>query len=251
MRVIVTALVSTVGTSGLATLAGATTSATGNAEAIRLYAKAVGTTNARSVLQDTSSDTYFLQDNITNLTNPSSFAYVLKAAVPKTPSGFVPAKTVTTYRLVHGVVKWATTLVLPECTKTSACKDSVGLEFYDTVSQEKVALLTGSPSNYCWAQSQSSSLANFAFSSNSGAWSIAGKFSPIQKISGQTLFVSRYSDNGVPITEEDYLSNTSHLFDKSVHHYAATGSILADTIVSLETDPTKIPTPPNLPGCTS
>jgi len=249
MRVMTIAVATTVTTFGPARLASATSSATGNAQAIALYAKAVQATNARPVLQDTSTDTYFLQDNVTTLTNPSSFAYVLKAAVPKTPGGFVPAKTVSTYRLVNGIIKWATTLVLPECTKTSACNDSVGLEFYDTASQEKVALLTGSPSKYCWAQTQSASLANFALTPNSGVWSIAGKFSPIQKAPGHTLFVSRYGDNGIPITEDDYVSSTTHLFDKSVHHYAATGSILADTIVASETDPSALPTPPNFHGC--
>ena len=235
----------------MATVAGASSSATGNASAIALYAKAVKATNALPALRDTSTDTYFLQDNIHTLSNPATFAFVLRAAVPKAPGGFVGAKTVTTFRLTGGIIKWMTTLVLPDCGTSSACKDSVGLEFYDTPTEEKVALLTGSASKYCWAQTQTHSLASFAFTPNTGVWLVNGKYSPIVKIGEQTLFKSTYSDNGVPITETDSLSNATHHFDKSTYHYAATGQILADTITVVETDPTTVPTAPNFPACTN
>jgi hypothetical protein len=238
-------------TASMASVAGATSSATGNASAIALYAKAVKATNALPVLRDTSTDTYFLQDNIQTLSNPATFAFVLKEALPKTPGGFVDAKTVTTFRLSGGIIKWMTTLVLPDCGTTTACKDSVGLEFYDTPTEEKVALLTGAASKYCWAQSQSHSLASFAFMPNKGVWIVNGKYSPIEKIGTQTLFKSTYSDNGIPITETDSLSNATHHFDKSTYHYAATGQILADSITVTETDPTTVPTAPNFPACTS
>jgi hypothetical protein len=238
-------------TASMATVAGASSSATGNASAIALYAKAVKATNALPVLRDTSTDTYFLQDNIQTLTNPATFAYLLKVALPKTPGGFVDAKSVMTFRLSGGVVKWTTTLVLPDCGTTSACKDSVGLEFYDTPTEEKVALLAGSASKYCWAQTQTHSLASFAFTPNAGVWNVNGKYSPIAKSGNQTVFQSTYSDNGVPITETDSLSNATHHFDKSTYHYAATGQILADSITVTETDPTTIPTAPNFPTCAS
>jgi hypothetical protein len=231
--------------------AGATSSASGNAQAISLYTKAVAATNDQPVLQDTSTDTYFLEDNITTLTSPSSFSYVLKAALPTVPAGFVRARTVTTFRLVQGVVTWATTLVTPLCARTIACKKIVGLEFYDTASQEKMALLTGSPRSYCWAQTQAISLASFAFAPHSGVWTTSGYFSPIRKVAGQTLFVSRYSDNGLTITEDDYQSAATHLFDRSVHHYAASGSIRAVTTETSEVDPTVTPSPPHFPACTS
>jgi len=245
---VVTAIL--VATLGLATLASAS-SATGDAHAITLYSQAVAVSNARPVLRDTSTDTYFLQDNLTTLTNPSSFSYILKAVLPRIPTGFVRAKTVTTFRLVQGIVKWSTTLVVPECTTISACKEVVGLEFYDTPSREEVAILTGSPKKYCWAQSEPTSSAQFAFSAKQGVWSVDGNFSPLQKVAGHSLFVSRYTYNGIPITEDDYLSNTTHLFDKSVYHYAATGSIQADTIVTNETVPGAILAPPSLPTCAS
>lgn len=243
-----------VGAFGLVTLpsaAGASPTPSGNARAVTLYAQAVAATNRRAVLQDTSTDTYFLEDNITTLTSPSSFSYVLKAALPNVPAGFVRAKTVTTFRLVHGIVTWAMTKVTPMCARTSACKKIVGLEFYDTRSQEKMALLTGSPKSYCWAQTQSVSLANFAFAPHSGVWTVSGDFSRIRTIAGHTLFVSRYMDNGLSITEDDYQSNITHLFSESVHHYGANGSIRADTTVTTEADPTVIPRPPHFSACKS
>jgi hypothetical protein len=247
LTVVAASLVTTL---GLATLASAT-STSGDAQAIAQYSHAVAASNARPVLRDTSTDTYFLQDNITTLTNPASFSYILKAALPATPAGFVRARTITTFRLVNGIVKWSTTLVLPECTTTSACKDSVGLEFYDTPSREDVALLNGPAKKYCWAQSEPRSSAQFAFTANQGVWSVDGKFSPVKKVADRTLFVSRYSYNGIPVTEDDYLSNATHLFVKSVYHYAATGSTQADTIVTNESDPATVPAPPSLPSCAS
>lgn len=240
---------SALGLVALSSGADAAPTATGNVRAISRYATSVHATNGRSVLQDTSTDTYFLEDSRVGLTTPSSFSYVVKAALPTIPTGFVRAKTVTTYRLVHGVVTWSTTVVTPECSTHSACAKYVGLEFYDTATQEKMTLLSGPPKNYCWAQTQPISLASFAFAPHSGVWTTSGDFSPIHKVSGQSLFISRYVDHGLNITEDDYQSNVTHLFDESVHHYAANGSIRADTTVTTELDPPTTPVPPRLHGC--
>ncbi len=248
LAVVAATLVTTLGLTAVANAS----SATGNAHAIALYSQVVAASNARPVLRDSSTDTYFLEDDLTTLTNPSSFAYVLKAVLPQVPTGFVRAKAVTTFRLVNGLVKWSMTTVVPECTtKTSTCTNSVGLEFYDTPSREEIAILAGPSKKYCWAQSEATSSAQFAFSANQGVWSVDGRFSPVKQVAGHTLFVSRYTYNGIPITEDDYLSNTTHFFDKSIYHYAATGSIQADTIVTNESEPTTVPAPPSLPNCAS
>ncbi len=249
-RVLVTALVlSALGLVALPSGADAAPTASGNARAISLYATAVHATNGRPVLQDTSANTYFLEDSRVAVTTPSSFSYVVKAALPTIPAGFVRATTVTTYRLVHGIVTWSTTVVTPECSTPTACAKYVGLEFYDTPTQEKMALLIGPPRNYCWAQTQPISLASFAFAPHRGVWTTSGNFSPIHKVPGQTLFISSFSDNGLTITEDDYRSDVTHLFDKSVHHYAANGSIQADVTVTTEVDPPATPVPPRLHDC--
>ena len=233
----------------MVTGAGASSLASGNAHAISLYTNAVKATNALPVLRDTSTDTFYLSDNIKTLTSYSTFAWLIKGVLPKAPAGFVHAKSVTTYHLVRGFVSWTTTLILPDCGSSANCKNSVGLEFYDTPSQEKLVILTGSRAKYCWAQTLSISQATFAFTPHSGVWRTLGKYSPIRKVGRQTLFTAAYSSGGYPITETDYLSNATNHFNKSVYHYAATGQSKADIISLVETDPTTVPAAPNFPSC--
>ncbi len=231
--------------------AGASASVTGNAHAIALYISAVNATNNLPVLRDTSTDSYFLEDNINTLTNPSTFSYLLKGALPQAPSGYVDTTTVTTYRLRAGRVMWSTTLVLPRCGYSQACHDTVGLEFYDTPGSEKIALLHGAANKYCWAQFASGSEATFSFPASSGLWHAYGNYAPIRRVTGQILFTSSYSDNGIPITELDYLSDATHHFDKSVYQYAATSQNQADSITVHESDPAAIPAPPHFSNCKS
>lgn len=228
--------------------AGASSKATGNAQAIALYTKAATTTNALPVLVDTSFNYFYLEDNSATMAK-SGFRF--QRGVPHAPAGYVNAEVIETYRIVGGKVKWIITKVLPHCGHSSACSHSVGLEFFDTPSSEKVVYLTGATQAYCWAQSFSTANAYFAGTLGAAVWYVGGKFFPVKKSARQTIFTSQYSSGGQQVTETDWVNTATNRFARSLYQATAVGQYPAYSFNVSETDPTKIPQPPTFPGCSA
>jgi hypothetical protein len=226
--------------------AGASSGATGNAQAIALYTKAASTTNALPVLRDTSTNYFYLEDNSSTI-ETSGFRF--QRGVPKAPAGFVDAKVIETYRIIGGKVKWVMTKVLPDCGTTSACTHSVGLVFYDTPTSEKVVYLIGATAAYCWAQSFTPANAYFASTIGASVWYVGGRFLPIKRNVTQSIFTSQYSSGGQEVTETDWVANATDRFVRSRYQVSAVGQYPAYSFNVVETDPTTIPLAPSLPTC--
>lgn len=173
----------------------------------------------------------------------------LQRGLPTAPSGFVNTKVIETYRIIGGKVKWVITKVLPRCGTTSACAHSVGLEFYDTPTAEKVIYLTGSTTAYCWAQSFTPSNAYFNANIGASVWFVSGKFFPITTTATQTVFTSQYSSGAQTITETDWVSNATDRFVRSLYQATAVGQYPAFSFSVSETDPLSITRAPSLPDC--
>jgi hypothetical protein len=235
-------------TIAVASPAGASSGATGNSQAIALYTKAATTTNALPVLQDTSTNYFYLEDNSSTIVT-SGFRF--QRGVPKAPAGFVDAKVIETYRIIGGKVKWVMTKVLPDCRTTSTCAHSVGLVFYDTPTSEKVVYLMGATAAYCWAQSVTHANAYFGGTIGASVWYVGGRFFPIKRSTTQTIFTSQYSSGGQKVTETDWVANATDRFVRSHYQASAVGQYPAYSFNVVETDPATIPLAPSLATCGS
>ena len=224
----------------------ASTNATGNAAAIALYARAVATTNALAVLKDTDTNYYFLKDNVTSL---SSSGFHLQRGVPRAPAGYVDARVVETYRVLHAKVQWIETTVAPACGRSPACTHSVALEFLDTSAGEKVAYLSGAATAYCWAQTFSPANSYFGGTIGLSVWSVSGKFLPVTRSASQDVFTSQYSSGGQTITETDWVALSSDRFVRSLYQGSAIGQYPAFSFRVVESDPSTVPAPPNYKNC--
>jgi len=234
--------------SGVDSPSGGSSNSTGNTAAIALYSRAVTTTNALPVLEDTSTNYFFLQDNSSTL---STSGFHLQRGVPRAPAGFVDARVIQTYRIVGTKEKWILTKIVPDCGATSACRHTVGLEFFDAPTSEKVAYLTGPTTKYCWAQSFAPSNSYFGATIGLSVWNVSGKFFPVKHHADQTIFTSQYSSGGQPVTETDWVATSTDRFVRSVYQGSAIGQYPAYSFSVVETDPTSIPLAPNFPTCAS
>jgi hypothetical protein len=233
-------------TIAVATPAAASSGATGNAQAIALYTKAAKTTNALPVLRDTSTNYFYLEDNSSTMAT-SGFRF--QRGVPRAPGGYVDAKVIETYRVIGGKVKWVITRVLPYCGATSACAHSVGLEFYDTPTSEKVVYLTGAEATYCWAQSFTHANAYFGGTIGASVWYVGGRFLPVKMEATQTIFTSKYSSGGQNVTETDWVAKATNRFVRSHYQATAVGQYPAYSFDVVETDPARALLAPSLPTC--
>lgn len=198
------------------------------------------------VLQDISTNYYFLADNSSNL---AMSGFRLQRGLPSSPVNFVNTKVIQTYRLIAGKVKWIITKMLPACGHTSACEQTVGLEFYDTATSERVVYLTGASTAYCWAQIFTPVNAYFHANIGASLWFVSGRFFPAKKVATQTVLTSQYTSGVQTITETDWVNNANDRFVRSLYQASAIGQYPAYSFNVSETDPVGLTHAPSFPNC--
>lgn len=190
--------------------AGASTSTSGNAEAIHLYRAAASTMNHLGAYVITQHGYVRIADSI------GRHRLVLWSWGQ---DQFQPGEEATNERLVlvqrDGNVAWILDTVRPvrTCAQGGVCPTILPLQFYITPSRAYVGVVSSGSDAACFTKEQ---LNNVPYSAGAAWWFAVGQFAkPTTTKKPVTLLESRYANSGQLETERDWLENATHEFTRS------------------------------------
>jgi hypothetical protein len=218
---------------------------TGDPAAIALFRRAVAVTNALPAYVQTQSGYVRIQDSL----GPRKFAHWAWGWDQFKP-GYHPA----TERIVidqrHGRTVWIedTLTAAPKGCGAPSCRQAAPIEFVITPTHAYYGLISSGSSPPCfnpWPRR------HVPYAAGSPWWTTAGSFAAPVPDGALTELRSKLSIDGRVVTEHDWVSRSSHVFERSALRLAAGAGLPSFTYRNTDARLTSAPHLPALTLCPS